>query len=236
MNAIYPYTAYFYYGFQALSIVTGYILHIFYAKKYKVKYSKAIIMVFFGFAAMLVFNYFLGWMATGFKEFGKNNFIRCFILVPIYLVIACKITKTDLKLMCDMVAPYPPLIQSIGKIGCFFTGCCYGYECHPIGIWNPRYGLYLFPVQLAESLVSFLISIIIIKRNKKRNYIPDGKSYPIMLILFGSTRFILEFFRNNKKIIFNLSVFSLHSLFMVLAGIIVYTYIVKKEKSIDAKK
>ena len=229
MEAIYPYISYIYYGFQALAILVGYIFHIFYAKKYKIKYNKAIIMVFLGFALMLIFNYFLGWMATGFKHFGSNNFIRCFILVPVYLIIACKITKTDLKLMCDMVAPYPCLIQTIGKIGCFLNGCCCGYLCIPNGVWNPRYNTYLYPIQIVEAIVAFIIAIIIIKRNKKRKYIPDGKSYPLMLILFGATRFILEFFRNNKKIVLGLSAFSFHSLFMMVVGIIVYLYIAKNE-------
>ena len=51
-----------------------------------------------------------------------------------------------------------------------------------------------------------------------------------MLILFGATRFILEFFRNNKKIVLGLSAFSFHSLFMMGVGIIVYLYIAKNEK------
>ena len=91
------------------------------------------------------------------------------------------------------------------------------------------FNTYLYPIQIVEAIVAFIIAIIIIKRNKKREYIPDGKSYPLMLILFGATRFILEFFRNNKKIVLGLSAFSFHSLFMMIVGIIVYLYIAKNE-------
>ena len=57
-----------------------------------------------------------------------------------------------------------------------------------------------------------------------------------MLILFGSTRFILEFFRDNNKVFLGLSDLALHALFMTIVGISVYTAIIAKENEKKNKK
>ena len=59
-----------------------------------------------------------------------------------------------------------PLLYAVGKIGCFIAGCCYGIEYYGIGnvVYNyvPKseiIGLHLFPIQIVESIVFFLIFI-----------------------------------------------------------------------------
>ena len=66
-------------------------------------------------------------------------------------------------------------------------------------------------------------------RAKKRNYVPDGLEYPVMLVLFGSTRFLFEFLRDNEKMFWGISNLAIHALFMFVVGII--WIIVAKKKS-----
>ena len=84
-----------------------------------------------------------------------------------------------------------PLIYSIGKIGCFLTGCCYGIEYN--GIFSVTYtnelNIPLFPIQALESIVFMIIFLILntIKKNKQ--------IISITLIICASSKFILDFLR-----------------------------------------
>lgn len=67
-----------------------------------------------------------------------------------------------------------PLIYAIGKLGCFFGGCCYGVECSlPISVvylnsMDAPNNISLFPVQLVESIVNFIIFVWLILEKKER--------------------------------------------------------------------
>jgi len=51
-----------------------------------------------------------------------------------------------------------------------------------------------------------------------------------MLIMFGVTRFILEFFRDNEKILLGCSSLSFHALFMALVGGVAMIVIFAKKR------
>ena len=54
------------------------------------------------------------------------------------LVIYCLIHKKNILDMCDIAAPSLILGQAIGRIGCYFAGCCYGIEVtNPSLTWFP---------------------------------------------------------------------------------------------------
>ncbi len=109
-----------------------------------------------------------------------------------------------------------PLLYAVGKIGCFLVGCCHGIEYHGIGNVVYNYvsksdiiGLHLFPIQLVESIVFFLIFIYNLFKHKKNKY--NVKSLSIMLLLCGISKFALEFLRMSHvgKIISSTQVISL---------------------------
>ena len=94
-------------------------------------------------------------------------------------------------------------MYSIGKLGCFLVGCCYGIEYNGFGKIMYQYSneapnnVYLFPVQLIESIL-FLIIFIYVKGKQyknKFNITTVGNS----LILCGITKFLLDFLRMSHK-------------------------------------
>ena len=87
-----------------------------------------------------------------------------------------------------------------------------------------------FPIQFVESFAALVVVIIVERYMKKRNYEPDGLAYPMMLMLFGYSRFLLEFLRDNQKIAFGISTLALHALFMALVGTAVYVTIKEQPK------
>ncbi len=94
-----------------------------------------------------------------------------------------------------------PLIHGFGRIGCFMAGCCYGiaysgfgHVIFPEGSYAPS-GISLFPVQLLEAVLLFIIFILLlyIRRTVRFQYMVEA-----YLLLYGVVRFFLEFLRNDE--------------------------------------
>ena len=129
--------------------------------------------------------------------------------------------KSLIELLCITV-PAVPLMYSIGKIGCFVAGCCYGIRydgpfsvTYYYSLSAPK-GVSLFPIQIVESII-FALIYIYIKFLQKKNI---SKQYTISItfILCGFFKFVLDFLRNShiNKI---LSTNQFVSIIFILIGI-----------------
>lgn len=121
-----------------------------------------------------------------------------------------------------------PLIYAIGKVGCFFVGCCYGIPYD--GILSVRYidglNIPLFPVQLAETLC-FLIIFVAGCLIKEHPY-----KIEIIVILCAFFKFVLDYLRYSHIGVF-LSLNQIVSLvvFMVGIGSTFYKCVISKDKA-----
>lgn len=90
-----------------------------------------------------------------------------------------------------------PLMYSISKIGCLFAGCCHGIEysgflsLHYISATGRE--MTVFPVQLIETIVFFMIFVVGMVLYKMHN----RKSIYVVFGLSVSVKFILDFFRES---------------------------------------
>lgn len=142
--------------------------------------------------------------------------------------------KIAFKNLLLMIIPVAPLVHSIGRVGCFFAGCCYGIEYHGVGsivFTNTKYAplnVPLFPTQLLESICNMLIFLILVYTYKK--YLGTYKTVALYCILYSITRFLLEFLRGDliRGFLFNLSTSQWISIIIFLIGIIAYFYNSKK--------
>jgi prolipoprotein diacylglyceryltransferase len=159
------------------------------------------------------------WMESGFSTWGGNNIVRIFVYVPLIGMPVAKLLKIETKKTLSFLSFAPLLVHGVSHFGCIFFGCCSGYPCS-FGIYNAFYQDYRFPIQPIEALAAVAIVIYLFYRAKKKNYIPDGKEYPLMLVLFGSSRFLFEFLRNNEKMFWGISNLAIHALFMFVVGVI----------------
>jgi phosphatidylglycerol:prolipoprotein diacylglycerol transferase len=102
--------------------------------------------------------------------------------------------KLSLRPLLDLAAPYIALGQSIGRIGCFFNGCCYG---KPVswGIYFPAHNARLYPTQLFECVGLFIIFLILKKAQTKPHQ--AGFIFVFYLWLAAIERFIVEFYRGD---------------------------------------
>ena len=208
-----------YYLFHILGFVLVFLFNIWYGNKRKISPVKSVVTTLLVYSTTYIWIYILFWIESGFTVWGGNNIVRGFVYIPLLAYPVAKLLKIDFSKICDFIAPCVCLSHGISHIGCIFAGCCEGYPC-TWGIYNAAYDTTLFPVQLFECATALAILAILVSMSKKRNYKTDGKSYPIMLILFGTTRFLWEFARNNEKILLGCSSLAFHALFMAIVGTI----------------
>lgn len=94
-----------------------------------------------------------------------------------------------------------PIGHAFGRIGCFLVGCCYGKPYTGIfavtytkSLFAPQ-GIPLFPVQIAEALIEFLLGICLLIFSRK---LWGYSALLIYLLVYSSARFLLEFLRHDE--------------------------------------
>ena len=226
-----------YYTFHVLGFVCVFIFNAWYGKKREIPIRKSALTTVLVYAATYVWIYIQFWIESGFANFGGNNIVRGFVYIPLIAYPVALLLKINWTKMCDFIAPCVCLSHGVSHIGCIFVGCCEGYPAK-WGIYNYRYLDPLVPVQIFEALTALAIFAGLVYFNRRKNYTTDGTSYPIMLILFGFTRFLWEFARYNPKIWLGCSSLSFHALFMAVVGAVALCVIVKKsrKKTLSVKK
>ena len=140
-------------------------------------------------------------------------------------MIFCIVRNQNFFEIADVVAPCLILGQGIGRIGCYFAGCCYGVETSvqsfPISLKIDD-GTWHLATMLYESffdLIFCLILVLMIRKIRQRGIIIG--SY---LVMYGVLRTVLEIFRDTKEALFigssGLKVSMLLSIILIVLGIV----------------
>ena len=129
-------------------------------------------------------------------------------LIAAFAMAAWYVRKNHMPALrtCDAFAPGLALGHSIGRIGCFAAGCCYGKPTsHFWGVTfrNPLaqawvgtpLGIPLEPTQLFESAVELANFFILMWLLKRKRF--DGEVFGAYLFLYGVARYFLEFIRDD---------------------------------------
>jgi len=163
-----------------------------------------------------------------------------FIGGAIALFVAIKVQKKDFFKLVDIFAVALPLGHAFGRVGCFFSGCCYGM---PYDGWlsftyktaldaSTPIGVPLLPVQLIEAVLLFvLFAVLLICYLKCPN--KKGLCTVIYAYAYAVIRFVLEFFRGDaaRGGIFGLSTSQWISIAIFVAATVwLIVAIVKKKK------
>ncbi|MFH1691603.1 MAG: prolipoprotein diacylglyceryl transferase [Candidatus Omnitrophota bacterium] len=137
--------------------------------------------------------------------------------------------KQSILKIFDLFVPYVALAQSIGRIGCFFNGCCHGKESE-FGIYFPVHEQILFPSQLFDSLTLLLIfAVLKFSENKSKK----GDIFCAYLMLASLQRFLMEFMRGDVRPFYHgFSIFQWMSLGMFIFGLFFYSLLIWKRKRV----
>ncbi len=95
-----------------------------------------------------------------------------------------------------------PAGEAIGRMGCYFNGCCYGTQCD--ASWAIyQHGLWRHPTQLYSGAAAALIfAAIWFSRGQLGR---EGDSFKLYLLLYGASRFAIEFARDRSTVWHNFS-------------------------------
>lgn len=104
----------------------------------------------------------------------------------------------------DILAPPVAFGQFVGRIGCFFAGCCYGRVCDlpwAVTFTDPESlapkGIALHPTQLYSSLNALLVFVVLVLLRRIKSF--EGQIFWMYVLLYGLSRSILEFFRGDER-------------------------------------
>ena len=131
--------------------------------------------------------------------------------------------------LCDFFSPILPGAQAIGRLGCFFNGCCYGRFTHSKlsvlfpGDLTPRY-----PVQIFESVLLIGLSLFIYLRQKKDH--AAGELFSLYLFFYGALRFVLEYLRGDQTLLAFFTIPQWASLLLIFSGIFLRFKLTAKKK------
>ncbi len=156
-----------------------------------------------------------------------GGFLTAVPVVAVYL----KFNGVNIWKTADILSPGMALGHAVGRLGCFFAGCCYGKVCNmpfAVRFTNPDslapLNVNLHPTQIYEvfsNLILFILLALLMKRKKN-----DGSIFLIYIILYSIFRFVIEFFRGDFRGEFFFDVISISQgigLFVSLAaGIILF--------------
>lgn len=160
------------------------------------------------------------------------------------LVIYCLIHKKNILDMCDIAAPSLILGQAIGRIGCYFAGCCYGIEVtDPSLTWFPLsafvhggWHLSTFFYESIWDFATFLLLILLLRKNKVRQ---RGTIVALYFIVYGTGRAWIEALRGDSLYLGAIKVSQLLSILLIVLGIaiILTTYLLgRKGKDVFVKE
>ena len=107
----------------------------------------------------------------------------------------------------DAFAPGLAVGQAVGRQGCFAAGCCWG---EPTALpWGVEFGeaahritgvptgVHLHPTQLYESLAALAIFLFLLWLHRRKRF--AGQVLLAYAVLYGATRFTIEFFRDDPR-------------------------------------
>lgn len=128
----------------------------------------------------------------------------------------------------DLIAPYIPLAQAIGRIGCFLNGCCYGRVTDGgIGVTFPGETVMRVPTQVYSSLFLLALFLFLIVARERRRF--DGCVFVLYLVLYSAFRFFMDFFRGDDlTLMLGMTLSRVISIGMFVCGLTLFYFLKKK--------
>ncbi|MBP7088024.1 MAG: prolipoprotein diacylglyceryl transferase [Candidatus Omnitrophica bacterium] len=143
-------------------------------------------------------------------------------------IIIARRKKIDFFKLADIFAVGIPLGHSLGRLGCFFYGCCYGKPSEafyallfPAGSPAGGLGVKVIPTQLISAFALFLIFFLLLVISKHKKF--NGQILVSYLFIYGIFRFLIEFLRGDPRgEVFMFSTSQIVSIITVIVSIILF--------------
>ncbi|MBI4404596.1 MAG: prolipoprotein diacylglyceryl transferase [Deltaproteobacteria bacterium] len=150
------------------------------------------------------FPYYLAHPAKIFAVWeGGYTFYGGLVTALFFMYLYCRRKKLDYLQFMDIAAPSTAIGLFMGRLGCFFAGCCWGRPTTvpwAVTFSNPEsftsvHHLTVHPTQLYEAFGAVAVLIYLQWRFSRRRYL--GQLFFHGLIAYAVLRFLVEFFRGD---------------------------------------
>lgn len=145
------------------------------------------------------------------------------------VAIYCLIHKKNFLDVGDVVVPSLILGQALGRIGCYFSGCCYGIEVtNPKHMWFPfatiigskwHYSTFFY-----ESIWNFIVFAVLMLLLRKFKLKQRGSISAFYLILYGFGRALIETIRGDSLMWGAIKASQLVSILMIFIGLAILIF------------
>lgn len=131
------------------------------------------------------------WYYIEYGIWGGKSFFGSIFVAPIAVFVFSKIFHISTEALMDMAGPSCAAFLALIKINCFFHGCCEGIVLKMAGDGTAI----RFPSQIIEGVNGAVICVVLLLLQRKEQC--RGRLAPMFLMMYGCTRFILNFFRDH---------------------------------------
>lgn len=132
-------------------------------------------------------TYLMYWVENG--EFAGTSFYGAVFLVPILFVPLAYLFRIPCRRLLDLCALGEGLMLTLMRVHCLISGCCRGRTLCTLADVEIH-----FPSQIVEGLTALAI-VYVLWRWTDRYPHRRGHLYGWYLVLYGTTRFLLNFLR-----------------------------------------
>lgn len=146
-------------------------------------------------------------------KWGGLSFFGAVFFVPVFLYFFSDLLRIKYLDYLDIAAPSVCTMLAVMKINCMIAGCCGGKILYYDENNNPI----TFPSRLCEMITALIIGVVLIILIKKDKL--KGKCYPLFMILYGITRFVLNIFRDTEDFIFGLGIGNMWAIISLIIGL-----------------
>lgn len=190
-----------------------------------IRKSQLIVGIIFGFLLQYysgpLLGYLYQWVYFGvpptWENFGVTGryFYSVFFVMLFYALFVCFAFGWPAKKVMDHYAIVTPMMSGIGRIGCFFQGCCEGKPTSlPWGLRFPQTSdTPTHPTQIYMFLIEMALLAYLLRLERRKKY--DSQVFWTGVFLYSIYRFFIEFLRTNPLTSLGLTHAQLFSLFTV---------------------
>jgi phosphatidylglycerol:prolipoprotein diacylglycerol transferase len=119
--------------------------------------------------------------------------------------------QLDFWRIADLFTPPVALFIALARVGCILAGCCYGKPCgpdFPLAVTFTDYaapapkGVPLYPTQAWFSAAALLVFVVVRVRKNRKGF--KGEVALVGVSLFSLLAFIIEFFRADLRVLYEI--------------------------------
>lgn len=148
--------------------------------------------------------------------FGGQSYYGAVFLIPILSPFVAVILKIRDNELLDVSSPCMMAMLVLMKVNCYLSGCCRGMIIRTYVNSSNDVVEIRFPSQIVEGVAAVLTCLLFLWFVRKSKF--RGRLYPLLMVVYGGTRFILQFFRETKPFVLGMSAGTMWSLVSILIG------------------